>query len=263
MAALGGLTLVILRLQMGKWFATGYSLNPVFYPWNHFAWSVPKANEYKAGLPFATGAYCWLPCSPAVGLAGIAACRGRAQRMGFIFFLSYLPHVAFYSLLEIGRTFDLGYGPRYQLPMVVPMAVGTGVMFGYLWAAASRRWTSVPAAREGGPFAVAVVAMLLGVVRVAPLVYPNTFADVQNHNRLHEALAKAGLHDAIVFAGGGLNNTDPMDLTENLPLDLYPKQDVLIALDRSPELVRCVKELYPTRRFYHAVAGNPVQIVPY
>jgi hypothetical protein len=262
-SVIGILSLVILRLQMGKWFATGYSLNPVFYPWNHFAWSVPKPNEYRAGLPFATGAYCWLPCSPAVGLAGVAACRGRAQRMGFIFFLSYLPHVVFYSLLEIGRNYDLGYGPRYQLPMVVPMAVGTGVMFGYLWAAASRRWSSMPAAREGGPLAVAVVSMLVGVVRIAPLVYPNTYADVQVHNRLHEALARANVHDAIVFAGSGLNNTDPMDLTENLPLDLYPNQDVLIALDRNPDVERCVKELYPKRHFYRAIAGPPLQIVPF
>jgi hypothetical protein len=263
MSALGLLTLVILRLQMGKWFTTGYSLNPIFYPWNKFGWSLPKANEFRAGLPFATGAYCWLPCSPAVGLAGIAALRGRAQRLGFIFFLSCLPECIFYLLLEVGRTYDHGYGPRYQLPLVVPMAVGTGVMFGYLWAAAARRWASVPAVQDGGPFAVGVVAMLLGVVRVAPLVYPHTFADVQAHNKLHEALARANVHDAVVFAGSGLNNTDPMDLTENLPLDLYPNQDVLIALERNPELVRCVKELYPKRHFYRAVPGNPVTIAPF
>jgi hypothetical protein len=54
-----------------------------------------------------------------------------------------------------------------------------------------------------------------------------------------------------------------MDLTENLPLDLYPNQDVLIAIERGPELVRCVQEHYPNRRFYRALPGPPVQIVPF
>jgi hypothetical protein len=105
--------------------------------------------------------------------------------------------------------------------------------------------------------------MAIGIVRVAPLVYLPTYSDVQAHNRLHEALARADLHNAVVFAGSGLNNTDPMDLTENLPLDLYPNQDVLVALERGPEVVRCVKDLYPRRRFYRAVPAPTVQIVPY
>ncbi len=261
--AIGLFTLVVLRLQLGKWFATGYSLNPIFYPWNKFSWSIPKANEYRAGLPLASGAYCWLPCSPAIGIAGIAACRGRAQRLGFVFGISNLALWAYVTTLEVGRTFDLGYGPRYEFPYVVPMAVGTGVMFAQLWAAGRSRWSAAPAVRIGGPAAVALVAMAVGVLRVAPLVYGPTYADVQNHNRLHEALAKANLHNAVVFGGSGLNNTDVMDLTENLPLDLYPNQDVLIALERNPELVQCVKDLYPNRHFYRAIPGPPVRIVPF
>ena len=262
-AALGGLTLVILRLQIGKWFATGYSLTNVFYPWATFQLSLPRANEYKWGIPLVTGAYCWLPCSPAVGLAGIALLRGRAQRMGFIFFFAYIPFFALYLLLSLGRGFDLGYGPRYTLPSVVPMAVGTGVVLAVLYTAARARWPGVPALRNGGPAAVALIALAVGIVRIAPLIYPPTYADVQSHNRLREALAPMHLQNAVVLAGEGMTNTDPMDLPENLPLDLYRDQSVLIAVDRGPEVQRCVRELYPTRSFFRTVPGYPVRILPY
>jgi hypothetical protein len=54
-----------------------------------------------------------------------------------------------------------------------------------------------------------------------------------------------------------------MDLTENLPLELYPDQDLLIAVDRGPEAVKCVRESYPQRTFYRALPEFPVRIVPY
>jgi hypothetical protein len=144
------------------------------------------------------------------------------------------------------------------------MAVGTGVMLGRLWSAAREPRTDVAPLQAGGPAAVALVAVVLGVVRIAPLVYPHTYADVvQVHNRLHEAVARLRPHNAIVFGGPGLNNTDPMDLTENLPLELYPNQDVLFAIDRGPDAVRCVREQYPGRSFYRATPGNPVRVVPF
>lgn len=261
-SAIGGLTLVILRLQLGRWFRTGYSLTPSLYPWTGFAMSIPEPNAYKWGIPIATGSYCWWPCSPAVGLAGLASLRGRSQRMSFIFFFSCVPFVVFYTLVTMGRGFDLGYGPRYSIPCVVPMAVGTGLALSYLWSAARARWAAVPALHAGGPAAIALAAVFIGVVRIAPLIYPLTFADVQNHNRLHEALAPLKLRNAVVFAGGAWTNTDAMDFPENLPLDFYPNQDLLIAVDRGPELVKCVREIYPTRSFYRAIPGLRSQIVP-
>ena len=261
---IGGLTLVVLRLQLGEWFKTAYSLSPIIYPWNKIGWSLPKANEYKWGLPLATGSYCWWPCSLPVGLAGLAALRGRSQRMGFVLLAGFVPFVIFYTLLESGRGYDLGYGPRYCMPWVVPMAVGTGVMLGRLWSAARERRADLDPLHAGGAVAVALVAVILGVVRIAPLVYPFTYVDVVLvHNRLHEAVARLGPHNAVVFGGKGLNNTDPMDLTENLPLELYPNQDVLFAIDRGPDAVRCVREEYPGRSFYRALPTNPVQLVPF
>ncbi len=260
-AAVGALTLIILRLQLGVWFKTGYSLTEVIYPWNKPAWSLPKPNEYRWGLPLAAGAYCWWPASPAVGLAGIALLRGRERRMGLVFFCSAVALLTMYTMQELGRGFDFGYGPRYTLPLVVPMAVGTGVVFSELWMLS--RSASGNALSTGGPLAVAMLSVLLGVVRIAPLVYPYTYADVHGHNRLHEAIEVTSPHNAVVFGGQGLNTTDPMDLTENLPLDLYPNQDVIIAIDRGPEETQCVLQKYRGRNFYRAVPTEPVRIVRY
>lgn len=255
-------SLVVLRLQLGKWFTTGYSLNATFYPWNTIeSWSIPKANEYKWGIPLATGAYSWFPCSPAVGVAGLAALRGRTRRVSFIFFLSVATLLASYTLLEAGRGFQRGYGPRYTLPLVVPMAVGTGLVLAQLWAWAATKTAERTALAAGGPAAIALTAIVLGVVRIGALVYPYAYADGQSHNRLHEAIKSAHLHDAIVFAGTGFNDTDPMDLPENLPLEFYPNQDVLIAIDRGADTIQCVREHHPTRKLYRAVLGAPIRIV--
>ena len=263
-ALLGGLTLVILRLQLGRWFQTGYSLAETFYPWAKVAWSLPKPNEYKWGFPLAAGSYCWWPCSPAVGLAGLAALKGRARRLAFVFFLSAVSLVLLCTLTEFGRGFDFGYGPRYELPLLVPMAVGTGVVLADLWTRARAHAVGTSALALGGPAALALAAVVVGVVRIAPYLYPFTYADVHTHNRLKDAIdASTDLHNAVVFGGVGLNTTDPLDLTENLPLDLYPNQDVLIAIDRGPEETRCVQEKYRGRKFYRAIPSEPVRIVRY
>ena len=262
-AFFGGLTLIILRLQLGVWFKTGYSLTEVFYPWAKVAWSLPKANEYKWGIPLGTGSYCWWPCSPAVGLAGIAALRGRARRLGFVFFFSAVPLVILCTLSELGRGYDFGYGPRYGLPLVVPMAVGTAVVLADLWTRARTRTVGASALALAGPATIALAAVVVGVLRVAQYLYPFTYADVHAHNRLREAIDVASPHNAIVLGGQGLNTTDPLDLTENLPLDLYPDQDVLIAIDRNADETRCVQEKYRGRALYRAIPSEPVRIVRY
>jgi hypothetical protein len=86
---------------------------------------------------------------------------------------------------------------------------------------------------------------------------------VHGHNRLHDAIDLMSPHNAVVIGGSGLNSTDPMDLTENLPLDLYPTQDVIIAIDRGPEQTQCVQNYFRGRTFYRALPGDPVRLVRY
>ena len=250
----GGLTLIILRLQLGVWFKPGYSLTDTFYPWNRVAFSRPQPDELRAGFPLASGSYCWWPCSPAIGLAGLAALRGRARRVAFVLVVALIPFLIMYSFLEFGRHGDFGYGPRYQFPTVVPMAVGTGAILAQLWRDARTRIPSRNALLQGGPFALALAAAVLGIVRIAPLVFPNNYSDVREHNHLQEALEKANLHNAVVLAQESLSNTSGMDLTENLPMQYYPKQDVLIARDLGADSNKCVRD---SLRGPHHLPGIP------
>jgi hypothetical protein len=259
---IGAVTLVILRLQLGRWFTTGYSLTGVVYPWANFGWSVPEADGFKWGIPIACGSYWWWPCSPAVALLGLTALRGRARGLGFIFLSSCSALFVAYTLSEFGRKLTLGYGPRYQLPSMVPMAVGTGVVLARLLAAVRARGRGQDGPRSLGPASVALAAVLLGVLRIAPMVYPDAYAALMHHNWVRVALGRLDLHNAVVFVGRG-DTTDPLYATENMPLDLYPPADVLFAIDLGPEAAQCVREDYPDRSFYRALFGHPPQIVPY
>jgi hypothetical protein len=257
-ALIVGLTLVVLRLQLGRWGVTAYALTEKIYPWARVAWGLPQPNEYKHAVPLATGAYCWFPCSPAVGLAGLAALRGRSRRIAFMLGAGGAAILAFYTVITLGRSGAPGYGPRYILPCIVPMATGTGVILAAAWVEAR----DSAAGAKGGPLAICATAVGLGVMRLALLLYPFTFADVRLHNRLADAIAAAKLRDAVVFAAPGLSNTDSMDLTENFPLDFYKNQDVLIAIDTGPDGERCVEESFPNRAYYRATPGDSVKFSP-
>jgi hypothetical protein len=258
----GGLTLVILRIQLGTWFTTGYSLDKIIHPWAVARYGWPKPNEWKFALPLATGAYAWFPCSLAVGFAGVASLRGRASGLIFICVMSMLCFDTYYQYIDLGRGFDWGYGPRYELPFVVPMAVGTGIALAPLLENARRRAHALGALYAGGPFAVAVCTMAVALVRLWPLLYPGIYAHVRLHDSLNERIREMNLHHAVVMAIPGATGFDALDLTENLPLDLYPNQDVLIAIERKPEFTRCVRTNFPDRAIYRAT-GNPVVITPY
>jgi hypothetical protein len=260
-ALLAALTLVILKLQVGKWLTTGYSLAGAVRPtgWAAPTYSIPKPNEFRWGIPLGTGAYCWWPCCPAVGFAGLATLRGRAKRIAFVLFFGLIPMNALYVLAEFGRGWDWGYGPRYALPFTVPMAIGTGVVCALVW-----RELRAPIADRAAleAFPVMILAALLGVVRIAPFLYPYAHADVEARNRVQRALDAAPLHDAIVVAEQNVSPTSPLDITENLPIDLYPDADVLIANNHDPGTAECLREHFPHRRLYRAYAGDPVRIVP-
>jgi hypothetical protein len=258
----GGLTLVILRIQLGTWFTTGYSLYSTIHTWDSVKYGWPRPSEWKFALPLATGSYCWFPCSLAVGMAGIVSLRRGASSIipmtlfGLFFFELH------YQYLNLGRGFDWGYGPRYETPFIAPMALGVGIALAPLVEKARRRSHAESALTAGGPLAVVLATMVVTVIRLWPLLYPGIYAHVHQHDSLNERIREMHIHHAVVMAQVGATGFDPLDLTENLPLDLYPHQDVLIAIERKPEYTQCVRTNFPDRAVYRAT-GNPVVITPY
>jgi hypothetical protein len=144
------------------------------------------------------------------------------------------------------------------------MSVGTGVLLATLWNKALRLRVSDQPLRFLPP-AIALASALGGAFWIAPLVYPITHDDVWAHNHMKLALRNWNVDNALVWVDNatGLTTNDPMDLTQNWPLDLYPKQPVLIALDRLPGLVDCAREAFPTRAFYRVVPGETVTFEPF
>jgi hypothetical protein len=92
-------------------------------------------------------------------------------------------------------------------------------------------------------------------------VYPVNTAGVRTLNALNTEIRREHLHHAIVLVPGGVGwMNDGLDLTMNLPVSLYPDQDVLIAMDKTPALTECLRTHYPDRAFYSALPGTPPKI---
>jgi hypothetical protein len=53
-----------------------------------------------------------------------------------------------------------------------------------------------------------------------------------------------------------------LDITKNLPVDWYPDQDAIIAVDKG-DAPQCLKREFPSRVFYSAQGVDPVHITPY
>jgi hypothetical protein len=168
----GGLTLVILHAQLGRWFVTGYSLTSDFHPWAKFALSLPKPNELHGAYPSPPGRTAGGRSRRRSALAGSSRRFARGSRaLSFTLVVGTMALLAFYSLSEFGRGWDFGYGPRFELPVIVAMAVGTAVMLGPLFAAARARVHGRRALQQGGPALLVIAGALYGVVRLAPLIY--------------------------------------------------------------------------------------------
>jgi hypothetical protein len=260
-ALFGGFTLITLRLQLGRWFTTGYSLTEDFHPWSKFRWSVPPKNMFRSGFPLAVGSYCWWPLAPALGIAGLACVRGRGKPIAFMLAVGTMALIALYTMQEQGRTMDWGYGPRYQLPSVVAMAVGGGVLLARLWRAAIARAETLRPLARAGPAALALAAAVVGVVRIAPLVYPYNHEVVHAKQNLFEAIRRDHLHNAIVFVTYGSGVSDARDVTQNWPLELY-KNDVIVAIEFAPNAVKCMRDHYPDRRFYRTSGKQDISLSP-
>jgi len=261
-ATLGGIVLVVLRLQLGRWFMTGYALNPILRPWNDVTtFSIPNADEFSWSVPLATGAFCWWPCAPSVAFAGLASLGRGARLAKWGIVLCFVPFLMFYMLIEVGRGSDWGYGPRYQLPLVVPMAIGVGAVLGPLVTMA-RRGYALGKLYPAAPLALALSAWIIGIVRIAPLMFPYARAVVEVHDTLALALRSAPIDDAIVLASGPIGGVNPLDVTENLPLMLYPEQRIFVANEVDAGTLACLRAHYPARRIFRVVEGPPIGFAP-
>ena len=117
----GGLVLTILHLQTTGWFKTGYSVVESIHPEATLRLSWPFPNQLKYPIPLATGSYCWWPCAPALGVAGLVrALGGRERRVSFMMVVSALTLIGFFY---IGEAF----------PLWMAFVNGGGLILGGLW----------------------------------------------------------------------------------------------------------------------------------
>ena len=252
-AIFGGLTAVILRLQLGEWFQTAYKLAPLVHGEAKLVLSWPRPNEIKYGIPLATGSYCWWPAAPALGIAGlIRALGGRERRVAFMFVLSACVFLGFYFFVAFGRYSDDGLGPRYHLPLVVLMASGGAALLAPLFARIPIERLGMPRAWVRSVLTAALVAVTLiyGTVRIAPLLYPVAYREYRYGTAPFRGAQELGLKHAIVMILPGHSTDDGTNLAQNPPLD--PNPDVLFLFRRSAADEICARQNFPGRTWYRA-----------
>ena len=248
----GGLTAVILRLQLGAWFQTGYTISPAIHPESQLQLSWPEPNQWKNGIPLATGSYGWWPAAPALGIAGLLrALGGRERRAVFMLVMSSLALTGFYFFVEFARGGYEGLGPRYVLPLVIPMATGAACLLAPL---AERVRALGSGFRSGigstGPALLAFVALAYGMIRLGPRVYPLAYAENRYATAPLRGARQAGLKNAIVLIEPGHVPDGEWNLAQNPPLN--PNPDVLFLIRRSPADEVCARQHFPGRTWYRA-----------
>jgi len=261
-AAFGGLTLVLLRLQLGAWFQTGYTLAPSVHGEAKFVLSWPRPNELRYGVPLATGSYCWWPAAPALGIAGlIRALGGRERRVAFVLLLGESALLGFYFFVEFGRGIDDGLGPRYHLPLVVAMASGGAALIAPLFAQIPFGKLAAPGTWFLSLFrSLWVVApMVYGIACIAPLIYPVAEREYHYSTAPFRGARKMGLKNAIVVIIEGQTTETETNMAQNPPLD--PNPDVLYLIHHNKADDRCAREHFPGRTWYRA--GKDETLQPY
>jgi hypothetical protein len=234
-AAVAALVLIVLRLQLGQWLTTGYSLSPFSARLN-----LPPVRDLAYAFRIDKGTGYWFPCSVPFLAAGLLAARGEARLPAWALFAGGAAHVGAYSLVELTRdASDSGYGPRFLLPLVVPMAVGTGLLL------------TVIAHRSRVGFGAVLVACAGGLVAVLAVVIPYWGGALTSMSALARGVRSSGLHHAVVLVHEGELAPQAWDLTQNLPSD--PEPDVMIVTDRgAPDAQSCTRSTWPDRAFYVA-----------
>jgi hypothetical protein len=255
----GGLTLVILRLQLGVWLKTGYSIAHLYYDWADPRFSVPHPDQWKYPICFSTAQYMYFPCSAALAFAG--AWFLGARRIALMLTAGSLAAVILVSLNEFGRGVDFGYGPRYQSVLVPPFAVAQAMFLTPVMDAAMTRAGALSALRRGGPAAIALFAFVSGTVRIAPLTYSLMLSDTRTENSIYRAVRAAKLKHAVVTVAWNVAGLNPPDVTRNDPTD--PDPDVIYLGEISAEDTKCAQEIFADRKFYHAAGKPDVTLTPY
>jgi hypothetical protein len=260
-ACFGGLTLIILRLQLGVWFKTGYDIAPMIHPEARLVLSWPKPEDWKWGIPLAFGSYCWWPVAPALGVAGLVpALRGRERRVPFMLTISTLALLAFYSMVEFSRGHDDGMGPRYTLPIVVPMAIGGAAILAPLVTRAWARFSGFRARfRAYGPAVLAAIAVAYGAARNGAMMYSTAHAQFTAWAAPHLGARKMRLKNAIVILEPGKLSYDWWNLAQNPPMD--PNPPVLWLTRHNAADEACAREHFPGRTWYRA--GRDTVLRPY
>jgi len=248
----GGLTAIILRLQLGAWLQTGYSISSSIHPEAVLRLSWPEPHQYKYSVPLATGSYCWWPVAPALGVAGLLrALGGRERRAVFMLSVSGLGLLAFYFFVEFGRGGDDALGPRYLLPLVVPMAVGSAAILAPLFEVLLRAGTPwLTRLRTAGPAILAGAAAVYGVARVAPGMYPLAHAEYMYATAPLRGARRAGLKKAIVIIERGHVPADEWNLAQNPPMN--PNPDILFLSRHNEADEICARQNFPGRTWYRA-----------
>ncbi len=246
-----GATLVILRLQLGAWLETGYSLTETLRPWAKLKLGAPSPADFALSLPLDTGSYCWWPCAPALGVAGLLAVRRPARGAARMLASGAALLFGFYYFVNYPREHYWGAGPRYQLPAIAAMAVGGGHLLAPLW-------TSV---RRGRflPFTLAAFAMLVGTAFLATRIYPAARAEARSRSAPLRAIARDGIHHAVVVVAFREVEAYPTSLTQNLAT--YRDPDVLVLFERSAAARRCIEDAYPDRAIYRARGRQRVTLL--
>lgn len=263
--AIGFLVLFILRLQLGTWFHTAYSLLPTMQPAFVMKYSKPAPDQWRYGLPLAVGSYCWWPCSVPVGMAGLAMLRGRSKGLAVGIALGTLPFAAYLEFLEFTRSADFEYGPRYFSVLLVPMAVGSGLALAPLTAAALEHVTQGRTVfARGAPLGLALFAAVSGWLRIVPLEWPAAVEHAKRHSAVDRAIEEAQLEDAVVIIKSGTTGFWDLDLTTNYPVDLYPDQPVIKAVEKGDldAAVSCLGRAFPGRRMWVAAGYDEVKLAP-
>jgi hypothetical protein len=185
----------------------------------------------------------------------VRALGGRERRVAFMLVASGLVFVTFYLFPEFNRVSDDGLGPRYLLPMVVPMAVGGAGLLAPLFVALygalrERPFLRMKAAMTVLPVALVTVAMTYGTSRIVPHVYPLAKLDYEVAAAHIRTARDKKLKRAIVLLEQARVPAHVTNLAQNLPFERKP--DVLFLIKRSSADEACAKEHFPGRKWYRA-----------